>query len=396
MPRRAVLQDQTVAYSSDDEFAVVPEGATRPGLASPVILDQIPSGRYSFLVARLRDGVTVSADTPSVTDVARATPAERCPHCKRRVNALHAEVRCGGDSRASCFAHECGAPIYEWVWENRGQKAYCRWHYDEHLRRQEAEERARIEEEESDRPRRRARRTPLPNVEETRASIESSMARLAETYAVPRPTTTLPTWTTADDTPPPQEEEHMPSLLNDERRDPPSSDRVLMNVHPDVRQRLRDLLASPEMRGVGYSAFINRACEVAEEQVRERADRPAPEIPNTFHRPHNGALQPAQWNMVMSIPSSSVVSDAAAVPTSRWTEEGIRQVITDRWGGVLTAPVRVVERSPLDVDVLLPIRALYSDEDWDYMQEVTRRELEPFRPLGGVVNLVRGRTEGEV
>ena len=75
MPRRAVLQDQTVAYSSDDEFAVVPEGATRPGLASPVILDRIPSGRYSFLVARLRDGVTVSADTPSVTDVARSTPA---------------------------------------------------------------------------------------------------------------------------------------------------------------------------------------------------------------------------------------------------------------------------------------------------------------------------------
>jgi hypothetical protein len=69
------------------------------------------------------------------------------------------------------------------------------------------------------------------------------------------------------------QEEIMPqeSLLNDQFRPPPSSDRVLMNVHPDTRERLRDLLATaPELQGVGYSAFINRAIEVAIEQIDRR------------------------------------------------------------------------------------------------------------------------------
>lgn len=51
---------------------------------------------------------------------------------------------------------------------------------------------------------------------------------------------------------------------------PASSERVLMNVHPQVRERLRALLREPEMLGVGYSAFINRACEIAETQIAER------------------------------------------------------------------------------------------------------------------------------
>lgn len=49
-----------------------------------------------------------------------------------------------------------------------------------------------------------------------------------------------------------------------------SKDRAPILVHPDVRKRLRDLLFEPEMMGVGYSAFINRACEVAETEIIER------------------------------------------------------------------------------------------------------------------------------
>lgn len=40
-----------------------------------------------------------------------------------------------------------------------------------------------------------------------------------------------------------------------------------MNIDVDVRERLRLLLYQPEMRGVGYSAFLNRACEIAEQEI---------------------------------------------------------------------------------------------------------------------------------
>jgi hypothetical protein len=49
-----------------------------------------------------------------------------------------------------------------------------------------------------------------------------------------------------------------------------TSDRVPINIAPEVRARLRNLLWEREMRGVGYSAFINRACEVAEAEIAER------------------------------------------------------------------------------------------------------------------------------
>lgn len=54
-----------------------------------------------------------------------------------------------------------------------------------------------------------------------------------------------------------------------------NSDRVTFDIDPDVRARLRNLLFEPEMRGVGYSAFINRACEVAETAIAEQRTRRA-------------------------------------------------------------------------------------------------------------------------
>lgn len=46
--------------------------------------------------------------------------------------------------------------------------------------------------------------------------------------------------------------------------------RVPINIDPDVRDRLVRLLFISDMRGVGYSTFINRACEIAEAEIRER------------------------------------------------------------------------------------------------------------------------------
>lgn len=48
-----------------------------------------------------------------------------------------------------------------------------------------------------------------------------------------------------------------------------SRERVSIYIDPAVRERLAVLLFEPEMQGVGYSAFINRACEVAETAIAE-------------------------------------------------------------------------------------------------------------------------------
>lgn len=56
-------------------------------------------------------------------------------------------------------------------------------------------------------------------------------------------------------------------------RPPHSAERVPIAIDPAVQKRLRDLLFMPEMRGVGYSAFINRACEIAETEIAERRTR---------------------------------------------------------------------------------------------------------------------------
>lgn len=57
----------------------------------------------------------------------------------------------------------------------------------------------------------------------------------------------------------------------------PADGREPINIHPAVRARLRQILFEPELQAVGYSEFINRACEAAETQiavVRTGHDRP--------------------------------------------------------------------------------------------------------------------------
>lgn len=46
--------------------------------------------------------------------------------------------------------------------------------------------------------------------------------------------------------------------------------RVSINIDPAVRDRLINLLFQPEFQSVGFSAFIDRACEVAETAIAQR------------------------------------------------------------------------------------------------------------------------------
>ena len=39
--------------------------------------------------------------------------------------------------------------------------------------------------------------------------------------------------------------------------------RVPLNIHPDAWRKLRDLLFEPDMQGVGYTEFIERAIDMA-------------------------------------------------------------------------------------------------------------------------------------
>lgn len=47
-------------------------------------------------------------------------------------------------------------------------------------------------------------------------------------------------------------------------------DRVSINIAPEVRERLENLLHSDAFPAVGYSAFIDRACEAAEAEHAEK------------------------------------------------------------------------------------------------------------------------------
>lgn len=51
---------------------------------------------------------------------------------------------------------------------------------------------------------------------------------------------------------------------------PPTSERKPINIHPVARARLNQLLFEPEMRAIGYSEFIMRACNEAYQQIDER------------------------------------------------------------------------------------------------------------------------------
>ena len=50
----------------------------------------------------------------------------------------------------------------------------------------------------------------------------------------------------------------------------PDGERVPINIDTDVRDRLRELLFEPKMRGVGYSEFIERAIIAAREELNQR------------------------------------------------------------------------------------------------------------------------------
>lgn len=61
------------------------------------------------------------------------------------------------------------------------------------------------------------------------------------------------------------------ALCGETQGRPPAADgRVEMLVHPETRERLRELLYQPFMRGVGWSEFINRAIDRAYEEADEQ------------------------------------------------------------------------------------------------------------------------------
>ena len=53
------------------------------------------------------------------------------------------------------------------------------------------------------------------------------------------------------------------------------TEREPINIAPEVRDRLRSLLFQDGMKAVGYSEFIDRACERAEEELvcKRRGER---------------------------------------------------------------------------------------------------------------------------
>lgn len=55
----------------------------------------------------------------------------------------------------------------------------------------------------------------------------------------------------------------------------PTRERVPINIDPAVRERLKRLLNHPFFSGtgVGYSAFVNRACQIAEAEIGESEAR---------------------------------------------------------------------------------------------------------------------------
>lgn len=71
-------------------------------------------------------------------------------------------------------------------------------------------------------------------------------------------------------------------LLNGTRpRDMYSNERVPIEIAPEVRERLSNLLNSPALAGtgVGYTAFIDRACEIAETEIAEARSKRRSTLP---------------------------------------------------------------------------------------------------------------------
>lgn len=61
--------------------------------------------------------------------------------------------------------------------------------------------------------------------------------------------------------------------LTGETVERPPGTRVPINIDWNVRRDLRDLLYLPQMRGVGYSEFIQRAIALARAELEEAEER---------------------------------------------------------------------------------------------------------------------------
>jgi hypothetical protein len=64
-------------------------------------------------------------------------------------------------------------------------------------------------------------------------------------------------------------------LIGESNWSAPSGERKPINIHPEVREKLVRLLFEPEMQGVGYSEFLNRACDEAYSQIHRERDEVA-------------------------------------------------------------------------------------------------------------------------
>jgi hypothetical protein len=166
-----------------------------------------------------------------------------CSRCKRTVRVEH--EHCGGEPGETCHSYGCGLQIYRTVWEDRARRAYCTECYIAFTQRQRDREQDLLDEE-------------------------------ARTTSASRSTMSPGAVSTVDD----YEENDVPlqnaPLLTP--HPPPSSERVLMNIHPDVRERLRALLQEPEMRGMGYSAFVNSAISEAWEELQAVREPDVPRV----------------------------------------------------------------------------------------------------------------------
>jgi hypothetical protein len=70
----------------------------------------------------------------------------------------------------------------------------------------------------------------------------------------------------------------------------PQGDRVPINIHPETRRRLVELLYLPQMRGVGYSEFIDRAVAAAAAEIQ--AAQPRPRYGLVMHYDDGGRSEP--------------------------------------------------------------------------------------------------------
>jgi hypothetical protein len=202
----------------------------------------------------------------------RAAETVRCRSCKRLVH--HSHPMCNGNHSATCHSFGCGLEIYRTVWDERARRSYCLRCYNLFLER------------------------------------EQRRCDAADLAVEPTP---------HEEEPVPPQTPLRPTILRP--ASVPSSERVLMNIHPQVRERLRELLAEPEMRGVGYSAFINRAVCVAEAALADlrEEEREARQL-RADSRLHIEPVQPVHIHVADELASLARAGATAGLPQRATTE----------------------------------------------------------------------------